>query len=656
MLESSKFFKKERNEEFMRKTIKSILLIMTLCVAIVASPLTIEKAEAASVTDNSVYWLTGYSRSYCTFSANIYMIRRSMIARGSQRWADVTYKSAGSSLCASVPSMKWNYTYQADGMKFVGTHISLTGSASEKAAKLRSLLDSHPEGVVVRGNKLANTGPHGALLTGYYGKGNHDFYVADSTHNVSKYVSSPKGIETWSASTLNNMANAQDVWYLKSVSGNAASARNVFITQGGKTFYIDSNGQRVKGWQTIAGKKYYFDLSDGHRLYGRIIVDGVAYYLDPETGVLNENAEEDGTTTYCFGADRYATALRAADSLRYELGGGEFENIVVASGDNYPDALTGGYLAGQRKAPILLVNSANETKVRNYITTNLAEGGTVYILGGTSAVSSRFEKNFEESDYSVKRLSGKDRYATNMAILNEVGISSDEILISNGASYADSLSASASNRPILLVGSSLTKDQKEYIKNYDKAYIIGGTGAVNEKVEMQVQDIFAEKLVAKGDFAEEVKAPANEANESSDAEVSGEAVDVAESMDNLVTAPDEKSDEVQVVTPEEDIRVKAAACVVRLSGSTRYETSIEVAKEFATDHNGTMVVVYGQNYPDGLSSGPLAIAMNAPIVLATSKVTAPAKNYASEAGLTNTFVVGGPMLVSVRAATGIVSK
>ena len=52
----------------------------------------------------------------------------------------------------------------------------------------------------------------------------------------------------------------------------------------GKYVYVDENGQRVNGWQTINGKKHYFDQK-GIMLTGTIEVDGKRYELD-EYGVL----------------------------------------------------------------------------------------------------------------------------------------------------------------------------------------------------------------------------------------------------------------------------------------------------------------------------------------------------------------------------------
>lgn len=147
--------------------------------------------------------------------------------------------------------------------------------------------------------------------------------------------------------------------------------------------------------------------------------------------------------------------------------------------------LTGSYLAKVKDAPILLVNDSSASMIREYIKQNLKSGGTVYILGGTGAVSGSFEKSVGNTGVSVKRLAGKSRYDTNISILKEAGVTKGDLLICSGGGFADSLSASAAGLPILLTGDTVSPEQKAYLNSLsiDKIYIIGGTGAVKASVE-----------------------------------------------------------------------------------------------------------------------------------------------------------------------------
>ena len=190
-----------------------------------------------------------------------------------------------------------------------------------------------------------------------------------------------------------------------------------------------------------------------------------------------------------YGATRYDTAYAIADTLKTHLGVEKFANIIVASGKGFADALAGSYLAAATGAPILLSSGGNTKQLCSYIRENLAQGGTVYLLGGTAAVPDSMEKSL--SGYHVKRLGGATRYDTNLAILNEAGVGAEDILICTGTGFADSLSASALGMPILLVGDALTPAQKEFLetRSVNNKIIIGGTTAVSESMEKQIRDI-----------------------------------------------------------------------------------------------------------------------------------------------------------------------
>lgn len=67
------------------------------------------------------------------------------------------------------------------------------------------------------------------------------------------------------------------------------------------------------------------------------------------------------------------------------------ETVVLARGDTFPDALTGGPLAGGMAAPILLTQSPTVLGVpaERYLAARCGQVSTVHGLGGTAAVSDR---------------------------------------------------------------------------------------------------------------------------------------------------------------------------------------------------------------------------------------------------------------------------
>ena len=277
-----------------------------------------------------------------------------------------------------------------------------------------------------------------------------------------------------------------------------------------------------------------------------------------------------------YGADRYETAIKAADMLKTKLGVEKFNTIVVACGTDFADALSGSYLANQKHAPILLVRRQNMEQVKEYIRNNLNAGGTVYLLGGTNAIPAAMETGLD--GFNVKRLGGATRYETNLAILKEAGINGTEVLVCTGKEFADGLSASAVNKPILLVKDSLTSVQTDFLQSVigSRFYIIGGTNAISERMEKAISTY---------------------------------------------------------------------GQTTRIGGATRYVTSANIAKVFFGEAEAA-VLAYGANFPDGLSGGPLAYSMGAPLILTAPGKDAPAVDYTGAAGIANGVVLGGKGLIN----------
>jgi putative cell wall-binding protein len=97
-----------------------------------------------------------------------------------------------------------------------------------------------------------------------------------------------------------------------------------------------------------------------------------------------------------------------------------------------------------------------------------------------------------DKQLTVKRLAGSDRYATNLAVLKETGEKQDEIMFASGLDFADAISASAAGRPLMLVsGDALTSEQQSYLSTAGakSAFIIGGSGAVSEKLAESIKAI-----------------------------------------------------------------------------------------------------------------------------------------------------------------------
>jgi len=237
-----------------------------------------------------------------------------------------------------------------------------------------------------------------------------------------------------------------------------------------------------------------FNGSAGFRMYRFMVYYGGAGPLESRWFFINWTWDQGYERLY--GDNRYQTALKIADFKKSLTSGLDYTNVVIACGTDFADALGGTYLAAEKHAPILLVNNNPQViqDVAGNVVQYLNPSGKVYILGGTAAVSSDMEAALRAGgipDSRIDRIAGANRYETNLKIFDRCKPSGGEVLVCCGTDYADALSASATGLPILLVGSSLTEAQANFLNQASPDYvnIVGGTGAVSAKVEAQIHDL-----------------------------------------------------------------------------------------------------------------------------------------------------------------------
>jgi|GEM_PF-3449235 len=93
------------------------------------------------------------------------------------------------------------------------------------------------------------------------------------------------------------------------------------------------------------------------------------------------------------GESRYDTAKAIADYALDDAGAGfTAEEVFVATGSSFPDALGAGVLAAMKGAPMVLTDAAVHTATRDFLTENAASIERLSIIGGPAAVSSVAER------------------------------------------------------------------------------------------------------------------------------------------------------------------------------------------------------------------------------------------------------------------------
>jgi hypothetical protein len=138
------------------------------------------------------------------------------------------------------------------------------------------------------------------------------------------------------------------------------------------------------------------------------------------------------------GADRVATAAAVAADSFPDGGAGA---VVLARADDFPDALVGAPLAAAKDAPLLLTQGSTLPQATaDALTKVLAQGGTVYVLGGAKAIPDSVAAQLTSLGYQVTRYAGADRYATALAVADALG-DPGTVLLATGANFPDALAA-----------------------------------------------------------------------------------------------------------------------------------------------------------------------------------------------------------------------
>jgi len=250
------------------------------------------------------------------------------------------------------------------------------------------------------------------------------------------------------------------------------------------------------------------------------------------------------------GTDRFATSV-AASRQAFPDGA---DAVFIATGVSFADALAAGPAAASAAGPVLLVQ---KDAMAAAVAAEIRRLGpeTVYVLGGTSAVSQAVQ-NALAQEWNVVRIAGPDRYATAAAVADRFWDSSPTVFLAVGTEFADALSggsaAAGAGAPVLLTRPDTLPPgtAAELVAlDPDRVVVLGGTTAISPAVARAV----------------------------------------------ATAVP--------------------AAVVERVSGPDRYATSLEVVRRFWPAGSEQAFIATGTAFPDALSAVPLAAENEAPVVL-----------------------------------------
>jgi putative cell wall-binding protein len=178
------------------------------------------------------------------------------------------------------------------------------------------------------------------------------------------------------------------------------------------------------------------------------------------------------------------------------------DTVVLARVDRYADALSGGPLATQLRAPVLLTDGAALTGTAGEEIERLG-ATTAVLLGGPEALSTRVEEELEARGIgTIVRHGGGDRFATSQLVAEQVlrGSGADRAYLALGSSsspaggWPDALAVSAlaagSGRPILLTQKdSLPPATRAALERVGGVTVVGGEVAVSGAVAAEVSGL-----------------------------------------------------------------------------------------------------------------------------------------------------------------------
>jgi len=287
------------------------------------------------------------------------------------------------------------------------------------------------------------------------------------------------------------------------------------------------------------------------------------------------------------GYDLYETARIIAEAAR----GNRVDNVIVAPGNNWYNALLGSVLSKKLNAPIVLAgrSARDSQQALEYIKNSINEGGNVYLIANPSEVDNSFVSAVSTlgiSNVSVKRLYGsnKDNTAVEVAKTLNPPVGGTVIIASN-AIYPDALSissyAASNSAPILITPiDTLPPTVVDYLQKLkpQKIIIVGGTGIISSDIENKLKTF--------------------------------------------------------------------SSNVIRYGGQDRYDTSrIILEKLYGTNVN-ELCFAYGGNYPDALAGSAYAAAKGAPILLVQPGKDETLRSFLSNYKGSNYTVFGGTAVVS----------
>lgn len=232
-----------------------------------------------------------------------------------------------------------------------------------------------------------------------------------------------------------------------------------------------------------------------------IVVVGGARAVSDAVASAASQAAGGAATRRVAGANRYSTAVALVQDA---FGSATAGTVYVATGEGFPDALSGASAAASAGQALLLTP---RTSLPRDVAEELHElkPTGISILGGTGAVSEEVASQLAQVA-PVTRLSGADRFETSVAVAKAAfgETAPPSALLATAVSFADalvgSMIAGARNVPLLLAQQNCLPTPVFTYAGDAALTLIGGRSALSDSVPQQCRTDRSRQISA-GDTA-----------------------------------------------------------------------------------------------------------------------------------------------------------
>ena len=448
------------------------------------------------------------------------------------------------------------HTYEIWNEPNLGSNWGGTASGTQYATVLKSAYSAIKTadassfvisgGLSPAGNDGTDVSPQ-TFLTEMYLAGAGGYFDAVGAHPYC-FPADPTDSSSASWSFFYNLPN----WIYQVMVANGDGAKKVWMTEFGDPTGTDTSDGAVsvqtqaqqltdafnqaKQW-SWAGPLFWYNWQDGTNassIYDNFGLVDASGNPKPALSAFESSATSLAVSTSSGSGSSVSSLLAAPANLVVAVEGGtdaigtsiavsqaEFPTndsakaVVLARSDYFSDALAGGPLAAKVGGPLLItpgasLSSSLDSRVQAEIQRVLPAGDTVYILGGSLALSTDIDGTLQGLGYVTQRIAGGDEYGTAVDVAEQLANPST-IFEVTGLNFPDALSAVptaiATGGAILLTdGTTQAPETASYLAAHqnDTRYAIGGPltayGADPTAIPVYGQDLYGTSAAVASTF------------------------------------------------------------------------------------------------------------------------------------------------------------